>query len=68
MIRDLKPARWVATVDKQDKYVIEVAVDDIAELEKLINNTAHGSVAELIDQNGMTVYVFNEVAKEWVVI
>ena len=68
MIRDLKPPRWVATVDEQDKFVVEVAIDDVAELEKLKDNTAHGSVAELIDANGLTVYVFNENNKEWVVI
>lgn len=68
MIRDLKPPRWVATVDEKDKYVIEVAIDDITELDKLIDNTAHGSVAQLIDSNGLTVYIFNEKAKEWVVI
>ena len=68
MIRELKPPRWVATVDEQDKFVIEVAIDDVAELEKLKDNTAHGSVAELIDANGLTVYIFNENNKEWVVI
>ena len=68
MIRELKPARWVATIDGQDKYVIEVAIDDLAELDKLMDNTAHGSVAELIDASGLTVYVFNEKLKEWVVI
>ena len=68
MIRDLKPPRWVATVDEQDKFVIEVAIDDVAELDKLMDNTAHGSVAELIDANGLTVYIFNENNKEWVVI
>ena len=67
MIRDLKPPRWVATIDEQDKFVIEVAIDDITELDKLMDNTAHGSVAELIDANGLTVYVFNEVTKSWVV-
>lgn len=68
MIRDLKPPRWVATIDGQDKFVIEVAIDDVAELDKLMDNTAHGSVAELIDANGLTVYVFNEKVKEWLVI
>ena len=68
MIRDLKPPRWVATIDGQDKFVIEVAIDDVAELDKLIDNTAHGSVAELIDANGLTVYIFNEKVKEWLVI
>ena len=67
MIRDLKAPRWVATIDGQDKFVVEVAIDDVAELEKLKDNTAHGSVAELIDANGLTVYVFNEVTKSWVV-
>ena len=68
MIRDLKAPRWVATVDEQDKFVIEVAIDDVAELEKLKDNTAHGSIAQLIDSNGLTVYIFNENNKEWVVI
>ena len=68
MIRDLKAPRWVATIDEQDKFVIEVAIDDVAELEKLKDNTAHGSVAQLIDANGLTVYIFNEKVKEWVVI
>lgn len=68
MIRDLKPARWVATENGQDKYVIEVAIDNATELEKLIDNTAHGSVAQLINVNGLTVYIFDEVAQEWVVI
>ena len=68
MIRDLKAPRWVATVDEQDKFVIEVAIDDVAELDKLKDNTAHGSVAELIDANGLTVYIFNEKIKEWLVI
>ena len=68
MIRDLKPPRWVATVDEQDKFVIEVAIDDVAELDKLIDNAAHGSIAQLIDSNGLTVYIFNEKIKEWVVI
>ena len=68
MIRDLKAPRWVATVDEQDKFVIEVAIDDVAELDKLMDNTAHGSVAELIDANGLIVYVFNEKVKEWLVI
>ena len=68
MIRDLKAPRWVATVDEQDKFVIEVAIDDVAELDKLKDNTAHGSVAELIDANGLTVYIFNEKVKEWLVI
>ena len=35
MIRDLKAPRWVATIDEQDKFVIEVAIDDVAELDKL---------------------------------
>ena len=68
MIRDLKPPRWVATIDGQDKFVIEVAIDDVAELEKLKDNAAHGSIAQLIDANGLTVYIFNEKVKEWVVI
>ena len=68
MIRDLKPPRWVATVDEQDKFVIEVAIDDVAELDKLIDNAAHGSIAQLIDANGLTVYIFNEKVKEWLVI
>ena len=68
MIRDLKAPRWVATVDEQDKFVIEVAIDDVAELDKLIDNTAHGSIAQLIDANGLTVYIFNEKVKEWLVI
>lgn len=68
MIRDLKAPRWVATIDGQDKFVIEVAIDDVAELEKLKDNTAHGSVAQLIDANGLTVYIFNENNKEWLVI
>ena len=59
MIRDLKAPRWVATVDEQDKFVIEVAIDDVAELEKLKDNVAHGSVAQLINENGLTVYIFN---------
>ena len=68
MIRDLKAPRWVATIDEQDKFVIEVAIDDVAELDKLIDNAAHGSIAQLIDVNGLTVYIFNENNKEWVVI
>ena len=68
MIRDLKPPRWVATVDEQDKFVVEVAIDDVAELEKLKDNTAHGSIAQLIDASGLTVYIFNEKVKEWLVI
>ena len=68
MIRDLKAPRWVATVDEQDKFVIEVAIDDVAELDKLKDNTAHGSIAQLIDANGLTVYIFNENNKEWLVI
>ena len=68
MIRDLKAPRWVATIDEQDKFVIEVAIDDVAELEKLKDNVAHGSVAQLIDTNGLTVYIFNENNKEWLVI
>ena len=68
MRRDLKAPSWVATVDEQDKFVIEVAIDDVAELEKLKDNTAHGSIAQLIDSNGLTVYIFNEKIKEWVVI
>ena len=68
MIRDLKAPRWVATVDEQDKFVVEVAIDDVAELEKLKDNTAHGSIAQLIDSSGLTVYVFNEKVKEWLVI
>lgn len=68
MIRDLKSPRWVATIDEQDKFVIEVAIDDVAELEKLKDNTAHGSIAQLIDANGLTVYIFNENNKEWLVI
>ena len=68
MIRDLKAPRWVATVDEQDKFVVEVAIDDVAELEKLKDNTAHGSIAQLIDSNGLTVYIFNVNNKEWVVI
>ena len=68
MIRDLKAPRWVATVDEQDKFVVEVAIDDVAELEKLKDNVAHGSVAQLIDTNGLTVYIFNENNKEWLVI
>ena len=68
MIRDLKAPRWVATVDEQDKFVIEVAIDDVAELEKLKDNAAHGSIAQLIDSSGLTVYIFNEKIKEWVVI
>ena len=68
MIRDLKAPRWVATIDEQDKFVIEVAIDDVAELEKLKDNTAHGSIAQLIDSNGLTVYIFNEKVKEWLVI
>ena len=68
MIRDLKPPRWVATVDEQDKFVVEVAIDDVAELDKLKDNVAHGSVAQLINENGLTVYIFNEKVKEWLVI
>lgn len=68
MIRDLKVPRWVATVDEQDKFVIEVAIDDVAELDKLKDNVAHGSVAQLINENGLTVYIFNEKVKEWLVI
>ena len=68
MIRDLKAPRWVATVDEQDKFVIEVAIDDVAELDKLKDNVAHGSVAQLINENGLTVYIFNEKVKEWLVI
>ena len=68
MIRDLKAPRWVATIDEQDKFVIEVAIDDVAELEKLKDNAAHGSIAQLIDSNGLTVYIFNEKVKEWLVI
>lgn len=68
MIRDLKPPRWVATVDEQDKFVVEVAIDDVAELEKLKDNVAHGSIAQLINENGLTVYIFNENNKEWLVI
>ena len=68
MIRDLKPPRWVATVDEQDKFVVEVAIDDVAELEKLKDNVAHGSIAQLIDENGLIVYIFNESNKEWLVI
>ena len=68
MIRDLKAPRWVATVDEQDKFVVEVAIDDVAELEKLKDNAAHGSIAQLIDATGLTVYVFNENNKEWMVI
>ena len=68
MIRDLKAPRWVATVDEQDKFVVEVAIDDVAELEKLKDNVAHGSIAQLIDANGLTVYIFNENNKEWLVI
>ena len=68
MIRDLKAPRWVATIDEQDKFVIEVAIDDVAELEKLKDNVAHGSVAQLINENGLTVYIFNEKVKEWLVI
>lgn len=68
MIRDLKSPRWVATVNNQDKFVIEVAIDDVAELDKLKDNVAHGSVAQLINENGLTVYIFNENIKEWLVI
>ena len=68
MIRDLKAPRWVATIDEQDKFVVEVAIDDVAELEKLKDNVAHGSVAQLINENGLTVYIFNEKVKEWLVI
>lgn len=68
MIRDLKAPRWVATVDEQDKFVVEVAIDDVAELDKLKDNVAHGSVAQLINENGLTVYIFNEKVKEWLVI
>lgn len=68
MIRDLKAPRWVATIDEQDKFVIEVAIDDVAELDKLKDNVAHGSVAQLINENGLTVYIFNEKVKEWLVI
>lgn len=68
MIRELKAARWVAREKDQDKYVIEVAIDDITELDKLKDNTAHGSVAQLIDANRLTVYIFNENIKEWLVI
>ena len=68
MIRDLKAPRWVATVNNQDKFVIEVAIDDVAELDKLKDNVAHGSVAQLINENGLTVYIFNEKVKEWLVI
>lgn len=68
MIRDLKPPRWVATVDEQDKFVIDSAIDDVAELEKLKDNVAHGSVVQLINENGLTVYIFNENIKEWLVI
>ena len=68
MIRDLKSPRWVATVNNQDKFVIEVAIDDVAELDKLKDNVAHGSVAQLINENGLTVYIFNEKVKEWLVI
>lgn len=65
MIRYLKPVQKI-DVGGQSKYYVEVAIDNIAELEKL-NNVVHGSVAQLIDANGLTVYVFNEVAKSWVV-
>lgn len=68
MIRDLKAPRWVATIDEQDKFVIEVAIDDVAELDKLKDNVSHGSVAQLINENGLTVYIFNEKVKEWLVI
>lgn len=65
MIRELKPARWVAREKDQDKYVIEVAIDDITELDKLMDNTAHGSVAELINADGLTVYMFDEPDSTW---
>ena len=62
MIRFLK---FQKVSDK--KHYIEVTIDNVAELEKLKDNIIHGSVAQLIDSNGLTVYVFNEVLKRWVV-
>ena len=62
MIRFLK---FQKVSDK--KHYIEVTIDNVAELEKLKDNIIHGSVAQLIDSDKLTVYVFNEVLKRWVV-
>lgn len=62
MIRFLK---FQKVSDK--KHYIEVTIDNVAELEKLKDNIIHGSVAQLIDSDRLTVYVFNEVLKRWVV-
>lgn len=62
MIRFLK---FQKVSDK--KHYIEVTIDNVAELEKLKDNIIHGSVAQLIDSDSLTVYVFNEVLKRWVV-
>ena len=62
MIRFLK---FQKVSDK--KHYIEVTIDNVAELENLKDNIIHGSVAQLIDSDRLTVYVFNEVLKRWVV-
>ena len=62
MIRFLK---FQKVSDK--KHYIEVTIDNVEELEKLKDNIIHGSVAQLIDSDKLTVYVFNEVLKRWVV-
>ena len=62
MIRFLK---FQKVSDK--KHYIEVTIDNVAELEKLKDNIIHGSVAQLIDSDKLTIYVFNEVLKRWVV-
>ena len=62
MIRFLK---FQKVSDK--KHYIEVTIDNVAELENLKDNIIHGSVAQLIDPDKLTVYVFNEVLKRWVV-
>lgn len=62
MIRFLK---FQKVSDK--KHYIEVTIDNVGELENLKDNIIHGSVAQLIDSDRLTVYVFNEVLKRWVV-
>ena len=62
MIRFLK---FQKVSDK--KHYVEVTIDNVVELENLKDNIIHGSVAQLIDSNGLTVYIFNEVSKSWVV-
>ena len=62
MIRFLK---FQKVSDK--KHYIEVTIDNVEELEKLKDNIIHGSVAQLIDSDQLTVYVFNEVLNRWVV-